>query len=215
MAADQKESGEIVLSLSQAMARGTTNLKVLPGLLARVIREDMWRERYVRPLQQTITFATFEAFVTTGVPEGLGSSIEQLRGLCRDRVDVLDLIDQVLQRPDGNPTGANQHKSEQSGTFDNVKGSSEAPTGNSSARALRALRAHAPEQHARVLAGELSPHRAMVEAGLRKPTWTAPADLDDLARALARRYPSDAIIQALLRLEADPVAELQQSLDQP
>lgn len=86
---------------------------------------------------------------------------------------------------------------------------------NSSARALRALRTHAPEQHARVLAGELSPHRAMVEAGLRKPTWTAPADIDDLARALARRYPSDAIIQALLRLEADPVAELQQSLSHP
>lgn len=200
----------MVLDLSKSMSEGTFNLKVLPGLLARVIREDMWRERYVRPLQQTITFATFEAFVTTGVPEGLGSSLEQLRGLCRDRVDVLDLIDQVLQRPHGGDRRSEEIK------VDNVnleKG--EKPTGNASARALRALRNHAPEQHARVLAGELSPHRAMLEAGLRKPTWTAPADLDDLARALARRYPSDAIIQALLRLEADPVAEIQQSLDQP
>jgi transcriptional regulator with XRE-family HTH domain len=42
--------------------------------------------------------------------------------------------------------------------------------------ALRRLRKDRPDFIARVLAGELSPHAAMVEAGLRKkrPDWTVP-----------------------------------------
>src|SRR4051794_6825253 len=42
------------------------------------------------------------------------------------------------------------------------------PTGNSTDRALRRLRKNAPDIHARVLAGEISPHAGMVEAGFRK-----------------------------------------------
>lgn len=42
------------------------------------------------------------------------------------------------------------------------------PTGTSRAYALRRLREQRPDIHARVLAGEISPHAGMVEAGLRK-----------------------------------------------
>ncbi len=41
------------------------------------------------------------------------------------------------------------------------------PGGNTSVRALRTLRSKLPDLHARVLAGEISPHAAMVEGGLR------------------------------------------------
>jgi hypothetical protein len=46
-----------------------------------------------------------------------------------------------------------------------VKG---APTGTSAAAFLRRLRKDRPDIHARVLAGELSPHAGMIEAGFRK-----------------------------------------------
>jgi len=41
------------------------------------------------------------------------------------------------------------------------------PTGTSRAYALRRLREQRPDIHARVLAGEISPHAGMVEAGFR------------------------------------------------
>ena len=44
------------------------------------------------------------------------------------------------------------------------------PTGTSRAAALRRLRKDRPDIHARVLAGELTPHAGMVEAGFRKKT---------------------------------------------
>ena len=45
----------------------------------------------------------------------------------------------------------------------------ERPSGTSSEYALRRLRKDRPDIHARVLAGELTPHGGMVEAGFRKP----------------------------------------------
>jgi hypothetical protein len=48
------------------------------------------------------------------------------------------------------------------------------PTGTSSARAMRALRAHHPEIHAKVLSGELTPNGGMVAAGRRKPQVRPP-----------------------------------------
>ena len=42
------------------------------------------------------------------------------------------------------------------------------PSGNSRAAFLRRLRKDRPDIHARVLAGELSPHAGMIEAGFRK-----------------------------------------------
>ena len=56
-------------------------------------------------------------------------------------------------------------------TVYNEKGdvhSSDRPSGNSRAAALRRLRKDRPDIHARVLAGELSPHAGMIEAGFRK-----------------------------------------------
>ena len=52
---------------------------------------------------------------------------------------------------------------------DRVVHASERPSGNSRAAFLRRLRKDRPDIHARVLAGELSPHAGMVEARFRKP----------------------------------------------
>jgi hypothetical protein len=44
---------------------------------------------------------------------------------------------------------------------------------------LRRLRDHRADLQARVLAGELSPHRAMIEAGFSAPSSAAARLLDD------------------------------------
>jgi hypothetical protein len=62
------------------------------------------------------------------------------------------------------------------------------PKGNSRDRALRQLRDHRPDLHARVIADELSAHKAMIEAGFRKRTFTVPDDIDAPAEALKRQF---------------------------
>jgi hypothetical protein len=58
------------------------------------------------------------------------------------------------------------------------------PAGNSAARALRKLREDRPDIHMRVLAGELSPHAGMAEAGFRK-VKVDPRAIEKLESALA------------------------------
>jgi hypothetical protein len=78
-----------------------------------------------------------------------------LKKVCRDDIEALDMIDKAVR----NPIGANQHK--------HVSNRHKRPAGTTRGRALRRLRDHRPDLHARVLEGELSPHRAMIEAVFR------------------------------------------------
>jgi len=87
-----------------------------------------------------VQFSSFSEFVTTPPLEGLGATLDQLRGICRSDPEALDAVDQATQNAEGRPEK----------TFDNVQGF-QAPTGNTSAAALRRLRKDRPDLHARVL----------------------------------------------------------------
>jgi hypothetical protein len=80
----------------------------------------------------------------------------------------------------------------------------ERPVGTSRAYALRRLRKDRPDIHARVLAGELSPHGGMVEAGFRKRKQPPP---DQPSKALRR------ILKLLDELSADEIAWLQTNIE--
>ena len=76
------------------------------------------------------------------------------------RARTLDAQDRANQRP----VGSNQYGE---GLYDK-SGDVQAPTGNTSAAALRRLRKSRPAILARVLAGEITPNKGMVEAGFRR-----------------------------------------------
>lgn len=87
-------------------------------------------------------------------------SIRQLKHLCRDEPKALDAIDKACKGRQGRRTDL----------VDNVNEVEQQPRpdGNSRDAALRRLRDQRPDLHERVLAGEMSAHAAMVEAGFRK-----------------------------------------------
>lgn len=60
---------------------------------------------------------------------------------------------------------------------------------NTATYVLRRLKRDNPELAEQVVAGALSAHAAAVQAGIRRPTWTAPADPERLAEAVERRFP--------------------------
>jgi hypothetical protein len=86
---------------------------------------------------------------------GLGTTAQMLKNVCRDDIDATTLIDQAVQKPGGRPskTVSNIHSLDRS-------------SGTTRDRSLRRLRDHRPDLHGRVIADELSPPRAMIEAVL-------------------------------------------------
>lgn len=208
--------GRAVEAISSIMRRGEEGIKEFPGCLKGFLRKGSWRSRIIpsRP-DELVKFNSFEQFVTAFPLEGLGATVRQLEALCRDDAEALVLIDAALQRGRGNPTGANQHTDPtqveteaKRGILDNIQDSSrraEAPTGTSTARSLRKLRTEAEKPDApdevkrtyqQVLAGEISPHRGMINAGFR-------------------RVPSrfEIAVKAVLRLQQDERQRLMQWME--
>jgi len=105
---------------------------------------------------EIVRFERFEDFVTTPPLEGLGSDVRQLKHLCQDDTAALDAIDQATTGRQG----------ERTDLHDNIREvKDETSYGTSNTYALRKLRKDRPDLHERVLADEMTPHAAMVEAG--------------------------------------------------
>ena len=194
-----READAIVDSLGKAMQSGETGLRYVPALLLRVVNEDLWRERVIAQTGERVAFERFLDFVTTQPLEGLGADLPALRRLCADNPAALDAIDRATKQPEGGDKRSAAYKN----TVDNING--DRPDGTSAAYALRKLRSDAPDAHARVLAGELSPHAAMVEAGFRRKTLQIPTDVEGAAQVLMRRFTYDDLCR-LVQLLAECIA---------
>ena len=145
---------DVCRSFGNAILDGK-HLSVIPKLLKKILKEGMWKRRKIATDGRVVEHVRFEDFVTTPPLEGIGADMVTVKNLIREDLEAVDLLDRAVQNKPGRPTG----------TRNNV---THYPEGNSRDKAIRRLRKDAPELHERVLAGELSPHRAMVQAGFRK-----------------------------------------------
>ena len=168
-----RANGSLIDSLGSMLSNGGSSLRIVPDLLRRVLLEDAWRE-FETKLGVISRPMTFEEFVVTPPLRGLGASVALVRRIVADDIEVTDLLDQALRQPVGANVGS-----------DNVTTRGD---GNNRAGALRRLRDQQPELHTAVLAGELSPHAAMVQAGYRPRTVTVPIDDDQRLAAALRRH---------------------------
>ena len=198
-----READTVIDCLGKAMLDGTAGLSSVPGLLLRVIRENLWQERVIIRTGEVVRFERFEEFVRTKPLEGLGTDIKTLMRLCGDNTEVQAELVKVVKALPGAPSG-NQNAAKT--TVDNINSCfvSERPTGTSRAYALRKLETDSPELYTRVVAGELSPNAAMVEAGFRRKTITVPVDdIDALARRLRKALTEDDIAALIDALESE------------
>lgn len=189
---------QYVQALAGAIAEGEIGLKHVPDYVVRVVDEEMWRERVIQKTGELVRFERFCDFVETPPLEGLGIDLNTLKRLCYDNAPAKDAIDRATAQKPGNPTGANQYtdgidNNGNNSMSENVRESDRSsPVGNMAGYALRRLRREKPELHARVLAGELTPHAAMIEAGFRQKTAQIyPTDVDRTARILLRHFEGD------------------------
>lgn len=183
----------ITETLSRAVGKGGHGLDVVPGLVKRALKEEAWKERFIRATKQEFPgFPSFEIYVVATPPEGLGASMELIEKLVKGDDEAETLLTHARQKPGGgNP------RNPETGRFepfvDNVNGRDSRPTGNTSAAALRRLSKDAPELHREVLVGKLSAHAAMVQAGFRPHTLTIPLNPESAARLLRKHFSPDAL----------------------
>lgn len=155
-------------ALQMSLADGKHGLDNVPKLLTRIIREGLWKSFYCIPMLTDVAHDSFEHYVTDNLPTGLGTTIQMLKNICRDDTEALNEIDKAVQRKAGDwDTHPNPDV-----IVDNIN-DTKRPTGTSKASALRRLRKDRADLHEKVIAGEISAHAAMVDAGFRKkPTPT-------------------------------------------
>ena len=177
----------VVNSLRSALHKGEHGLSTVPGLLKRVLAEGSWRE-FVTERGEHVEHGRFVDFVTT--------KVDLVKRVIADDPEAVDLLDQALTGKQG----------ERTDLVDNIHKVSPRPDGTSRDRALRKLRADAPELHAEVLAGNLSAHGAMVKAGFRVRTITVRPDAASAARTLRKHMTADQLAE-LARLLMEETAQ--------
>jgi|SRR5262245_7179554 len=187
---------EVTNQLGLAITGGERGLRAVPGLLKKIIKEDLWQLRYIPDIKREVTFKRFADFVTTVPLEGLGVSRAILETICKaaDDTEALSLLQEAFDDQQGRHTNTSSL---------HCKDDVLASQGNSAARAIRKLRKDRPDLHAQVIDKKLSPHAAMVEAGFRPKTITVPVDVEKAAKVLARNFKLediDKLIQALYDL---------------
>lgn len=176
--------GSDVAMLSDTLRRGGSALESVPEQLKALLKSGDWRH-FVTKLGKEVQHERFADFAATPPLAGLGATVQTIRKLLVDDVEALDLLDRALQNPNG---------------VHNMNGR---PRGTSKEQALRKLRKDAPELHADVLAGRLSAHAAMVQAGFRPTTFTVRADSPAVIAAGLRRRLSQEQLTELCRLLAE------------
>lgn len=184
-----KQNATLVEALGSSLRRGDHALGTVPDLLKRILREEAWRA-FVTQRGELVEHARFADFVTTPPLKGIGSSVDLVRRIVSADPEALDLLDRALQVPVGRPKIAD------------VISNYDAPGQHGTSRdyALRRLRKDAPELHAEVLAGHLSAHAAMIEAGFRKRTISVRLDRPESAAQALRKHMNPQQLQALVRL---------------
>jgi hypothetical protein len=187
---DLRITGSEVARLEGLVRQGGELWDHVPTLVKHLLTGERWRH-FIDPTGQPHDPPDFVVFVTTPPLAGLGTTIDRLREAVRaagdlDAITMLDTIDKATQRPRGRPRRENGNDVPNSLTG--------RPEGNTRQKALRRLRKDRPDLHDKVLAGEISAHAAMVEAGFRHHTITVPIDnVGSLVAALRRRLSDDQI----------------------
>lgn len=209
---DLKRHGEMVSRMSRVMRSAHNDLDTFIGTVRNVLKNEAWRRFTDSVHGETHEHDTWQSFVTAEPFVGLGARVEQIDNLVRDDIELVAMIDEAKKRKPGKPKGANggnQHS--KSLIDDNINNKRWSAAGTSKDAALRKLRKDAPELYKQVIAGEKSPHGAMLEAGFRKKTATIPLDKpESVARALKRKLEVAELAAVARELKATD-----ESADQP
>lgn len=179
----------LIAAAASSLTHGSQRLQNFIDALRRLLDEHAWKS-YTHPNGTHHEFDRFADFVEH--PHGLHATTSQVRNLVRDDPQLCGDLDAALAGTHGGDRRSSDFKRDNI-TLETDDASDSSSRGTGRAYRLRRLERDAPEYHARVVAGELSVHRAMIQAGLQNPKPSIPrgTPVDDVATTLRRRYGPD------------------------
>lgn len=187
----------IIQSLYVSIVQGDANLSDVPGLLRRVINEQMWRKRFIKRTGEVAEFDQFIDFIETPPLEGLGTTVDTLRRLVVHDTEVAVILDRTLKEliPPIAKHGGDRKSNQGSVTTLNEED-------RGAEYALRRLKRDRPDLAERVVNGNLSANAAAVEAGFRPRRIALRLDnMRAIAEKLAKKLDAEQIDQLIALLQ--------------
>lgn len=178
-------AGHLCQMTIDSLSRGTGSLRNFPGLLRRVIETRAWECR--RTHGKMIKLRSLRELITKDPLEGWGEDPSKVEAVIRDDPEALAMYREAMK-------AVNQHDL----PCDIITGHN-ATTGTSRAYSLsRVQRECDAPTVAAVMAGKVSPHAALVKAGVREVRQVyMPRDPADGIRKL-RKVLGDEYVDAML-----------------
>lgn len=179
MDAEQCEKRRALMELHMAregVLHGGKMLECLPGLVAKIINEKMWR--YVEPRGRD-PFKSFYDFATWRLPDGLGAPMDRLLRICQEHQEATDLLRREMPPLAGH--GINQHNERHAGV-DNIKSSEQG--GTSSTYLIARLARDQPELLEQI--GPDKPYKSARAAAIAAGIVKVPTPLDQGKKAFNR-----------------------------
>ncbi len=172
----------LVKLLSGAIDNGEGYLENVPGLFKEVVNKNAWME-HTTEMGKTITLTDFKEFVEKPYPDGLGTTLDKLKKLIEDDREALSMFTHLTT----GKWGTNRY------TIENDNINLYNTGGTSKEYGLRKLRKSSPELHERVIQGELSINKAMIEAGYRKKKVSVNIDSGAVAKMILKYFSKEDI----------------------
>lgn len=132
---------------------------VLPGIIAKILRDGLWRDRMTKDGRP---FTSFREFCEYKLWWGLECPYERMRQYCDHHDEARRLLaEDVPPLAEHGQIGNGRRR-------DNVTSTDDEPRGNSATYTLRRLKRDNPELAEKVIKGEMTAHAAAIAAGIRK-----------------------------------------------
>lgn len=168
----------ICSACEQAIRHGIGRLDAVPGLIKRIITEQLWRERKIG--SEVVRVESFRELITAKPLTGWGESPEKIEAIIRDDPETLAMWHKEMELKPGPKTDS---------SHDNIM---RIKQGTSRAYTVSRLSKERPDLFDKVKAGELSANAAAIEAGWRKKKtaleqarfWIAKLSPDELQTLL-------------------------------
>ena len=161
------ESEHICGRCEEAIRNGTGDLRGVPGLIKRIIREGLWRSRCV-PGRKIVELPSFRDLIVREPYEGWGQDPEQVYALLKGDAEAEELWRDAMTGKHGGDRKSK--KAKETIKNDNVSlDRAAAVQGNSRAYLATRLKRTHPDLYQRLVDGEISAHAAAMKAGFANP----------------------------------------------
>lgn len=154
------EKGQLAITTVQCFTTADGSLSDFPGLLKKVIRERVWERRSHHG--RLIELPNLLALITLSPIQGWGQDPKKIEAVIRDDAEALLMYREAMVDEHGGDRKSKDKIKSNNVTLDLP------PRGNGRAYSIsRVQKECPPEVVAKVMAGKLSPNKALVAAGLR------------------------------------------------